>query len=176
MNTPARTLSYRLSYRALSLSTYLYAILFIAANILLPWLFHVAGLGSAVFVPILFFTLLASVRYGAACGAATAVLSPLVSFALTGMPAVPVLWVLMIKGVAMAGAATLLIQPGRKATLWQVAAVAVVAQAVGMFAQGAFFGGAFFGGFAPAWEAVAISLPGITIQIAAVWAICRLVR
>ena len=167
MNIIARTLS----YRALELRTYLYAAIFVAANVLLPQLFHVAGLGGAVFVPILFFTLLAAVRYGAACGATVALLSPLASFALTGMPAAPMLWVLIIKGAAMAGAAALLIQPGRKVALWQVAVVAISAQVIGMALQGL-----LFGGFAPAWGAVAVSWPGIAIQIAAVWAICKLAR
>jgi len=167
MNAIARTLS----YRALELRTYLYATLFVAANVLLPQLFHIAGIGGAVFIPILFFTLLAAVRYGAACGATVALLSPLASFALVGMPAAPVLWVLMIKGAAMVGMAALLVQPGRKATLWKVAAVAVGAQIVGMALQGA-----LLDGFTTAWNATAISWPGIAMQIAGVWAICKLTR
>ena len=167
MNTIAKTLS----DRALRLETWLYAALFIAANVLLPQLFHLLGLGGAIFIPILFFTLLAAVRYGAVCAVVTATLSPLVSFALTGMPVAPVMWVLMIKGVAMAGAASLLIKPEQTIRLWQVAVVALTAQLVGMAAQGL-----FFGGFALAWSAVMIAMPGIAIQIAGVWAVCKLPR
>ncbi|GHU99910.1 hypothetical protein FACS1894159_04690 [Bacteroidia bacterium] len=165
------TIAQTLSYRALELRTWLYAALLIAANVALPQLFHLAGLGGAVFVPILFFTLLAAVRYGAACAATVAVLSPLVSFALVGMPAAATLWTLMIKGVAMAAVAGLLIRPGYAVRLWQVAVVAAAAQVVGMAFQIA-----ILGTFAPAWAAVTTALPGIALQIAAVWAICRLSR
>jgi len=163
------TIAGALSYRALELKTWLYAALFIAANVVLPLLFHLFGLGGAIFVPILFFTLLASLRYGTACGATVAILSPLVSFALTGMPAAPMMWVLMVKGVAMAAVAGVLVKPGEKISLWQVAAVAVAAQIIGMAFQAL-----LLSGLAPAWAAVTTALPGIVLQIGAVWALCRI--
>ncbi|MDR2936793.1 MAG: ECF transporter S component [Rikenellaceae bacterium] len=157
--------------KAVAPKTGLLAAVFVAANVALPQLFHVVNMGSAVFIPILFFTLLAGVRYGMVCGLATAILSPLVSAAITGMPAAPMLWILMVKGGAMALAAAWLIGRAGTIRIWQVALVALVAQAVGMISQSL-----FFGGFAVAVNVVWTSVPGIALQIVAVWAICKLSR
>ncbi len=165
------TLVKNISREAVAPKTYLLAAAFVAANVALPQLFHVANLGSTVFIPILFFTLLASVRYGVVCGLATAILSPLVSAAITGMPAAPMLWILMVKGGAMAFAAWWLINRASAIRLWQVALVALIAQAAGMIFQGL-----FFGGFAAAANVVWTAAPGIALQIVAVWAICKLSR
>lgn len=67
--------------------TYLFAALFIAGNILLPQLCHLAPLGGVRWLPIYFFTLVGAYKYGWRVGLLTALLSPLINSALFGMPA-----------------------------------------------------------------------------------------
>lgn len=67
--------------------TYLFAALFIAGNILLPQLCHLAPLGGVRWLPIYFFTLVGACKYGWRVGLLTALLSPLINSALFGMPA-----------------------------------------------------------------------------------------
>lgn len=167
MNSIVRSIS----TDAVVAKTYLHTAIFVAANILLPQLFHVAGLGGAVFIPILFFTLLAGVRYGLLCGLATAIISPLISHLIMGMPALPMLSVLMIKGVSMAFAAYFILNRTQNLKLYHIALIAVVAQIIG-----GVFQSIFFGGVAAAYDVVYTALPGIVLQIVAVWAILKIAR
>ena len=66
--------------------TYLFATLFVAGNIILPQLCHLIPNGGHIFLPIYFFTLIASYKYGMKVGLMTAVLSPIVNSLLFGMP------------------------------------------------------------------------------------------
>ncbi len=101
METTAKL--YSLNYR--EAKTYLFALLFITGNIILPQLCHLIPGGGLVWLPIYFFTLIASYKYGLRVGLLTAILSPLVNSALFGMPAVAVLPVILAKSTLLAGAA-----------------------------------------------------------------------
>jgi len=93
---------YSLNYH--EAKTYLFALLFIAGNIILPQLCHFVPGGGLMWLPIYFFTLIAAYKYGLRVGLLTAVLSPLVNSALFGMPAVAVLPVILAKSTLLAGA------------------------------------------------------------------------
>lgn len=84
--------------------TYLFALLFIAGNIILPQLCHLIPGGGLIWLPIYFFTLIASYKYGLCTGLLTALLSPLVNSALFGMPAAALLPVILAKSTLLAGA------------------------------------------------------------------------
>ena len=78
-------------FRQLNLSvanvrTYLFAVLFVGGNMLLPQLCHLMPDGGKIFLPIYFFTLIASYKFGLKVGILTAVLSPLCNHLLFGMP------------------------------------------------------------------------------------------
>lgn len=85
-----------------SAKTYITATLFIVANILLPQLFHAIHLGGPTWLPIYFFTLVGAYRYGWRVGVITALLSPLSSALIFGMPHVAVLPVVVIKSILLA--------------------------------------------------------------------------
>lgn len=66
---------YSLDYK--EVKTYLTASLFIAGNMVLPQLFHIASQGGTTWLPIYFFTLIGAYKYGWKVGLLTAVSSPI---------------------------------------------------------------------------------------------------
>ena len=92
---------YSLNYR--EAKTYLFALSFVAGNIILPQFCHFVPGGGLMWLPVYFFTLIASYKYGLRVGLLTAVFSPLVNSALFGMPAVAVLPVILAKSTLLAG-------------------------------------------------------------------------
>ena len=67
------------NYKFNELKTYLFVTLFVAGNIILPQICHLFPDGGKIFLPIYFFTLLASYKYGFKVGLMTAIFSPLIN-------------------------------------------------------------------------------------------------
>ena len=103
MNTSAKL--YSLPFG--NVKTYLFALLFVAGNILLPQLCHLLPLGGPTLLPIYFFTLVAAYKFGLRVGLLTAVLSPVVNHLLFAMPAAAVLPAILIKSTLLAVAASI---------------------------------------------------------------------
>lgn len=82
--------------------SYLLTTLFIIANVLLPQLFHTLNLGGERFLPILLFTLVSAAAYGLSVGMLTAILSPVASMLLFGMPSPEMCIILVAKGITLA--------------------------------------------------------------------------
>jgi len=95
------------NYEFTALKTYLFAAIFIAGNLLLPQLAHFVPNGGPTLLPIYFFTLIASYKYGIRVGLLTAVLSPVLNSLLFGMPMLAMLPVILIKSTLLATAAGL---------------------------------------------------------------------
>lgn len=139
--------------------THLWALTFVAGNVLLPQLFHLWGAGGPVFLPILFFTLIAAATMGRSVALVTGVLSPLISAALTGMPSGAILIILMVKSVALAlVAGSYFEKQGMLRPLPLVGAI-LISQAAGFFASLAFHFPAQV-----AWQSMLISWPGMALQ------------
>ena len=78
MNTTAKL--YSLPFG--NVKTYLFALLFVAGNIILPQLCHLIPLGGPTLLPIYFFTLIAAYQFGIRVGLLTAILIKSVLLAL----------------------------------------------------------------------------------------------
>lgn len=102
MNTSAKL--YSLPFG--NVKTYLFALLFVAGNIILPQLCHLIPMGGPTLLPIYFFTLIAAYKFGIRVGLLTALLSPVVNHLLFGMPAAAVLPAILIKSGLLAIAAS----------------------------------------------------------------------
>ena len=87
----------QLNLSVVNVRTYLFAVLFVGGNMLLPQLCHLMPDGGKIFLPIYFFTLIASYKFGLKVGILTAVLSPLCNHLLFGMPPAGMLPVLLVK-------------------------------------------------------------------------------
>ena len=153
---------YSLGWR--EMRTYMFALLFIAGNIILPQLCHLFPQGGLILLPIYFFTLIAAYKFGFRVGLLTAVLSPLINSALFGMPPVAALPIIMIKGVLLAGAAAWMANRSKGASLLALIGVVLVYQFVG-----GLFEWAMTGSLASALQDWKLGYPGMILQALGGW-------
>ena len=155
---------YSLGWR--EMRTYLFALLFIAGNIVLPQLCHLIPQGGLMLLPIYFFTLIAAYKFGFRVGLLTAVLSPLINSALFGMPPAAALPIITIKGVLMAGAAAWMASKSKGASL-----LALIAAVLGYQLAGGAIEWAMTGSIASALQDWKLGWPGMMLQAVGGWLI-----
>ncbi len=153
---------YSLGWR--EMRTYMFALLFIAGNIVLPQLCHLIPQGGLILLPIYFFTLIAAYKYGLRVGLLTAVLSPLVNSALFGMPPVAALPIITIKGVLLAVAAAWMANRSKGASLLAIIGVVLAYQLVGGLIEWA-----MTGSLASAMQDWKLGWPGMALQAVGGW-------
>ena len=144
--------------------TYMFAVLFIVGNILLPQLCHLFPKGGLIMLPIYFFTLIAAYKFGYRVGLLTAVLSPLINSALFGMPPATALPIIMIKGVLLAGAAAWMANKSKGASLLALIGVVLGYQLVGGLIEWA-----MTGEIAKALQDWKLGWPGMLLQAVGGW-------
>lgn len=155
---------YSLGWR--EMRTYLFALLFIVGNIVLPQLCHLIPQGGLMLLPIYFFTLIAAYKYGLRVGLLTAILSPLINSALFGMPPAAALPIIMIKGVLLALAASWIANRSKGASLLALIGVVLAYQLVGGLIEWA-----MTGSIASALQDWKLGWPGMALQAFGGWAI-----
>ncbi len=155
---------YSLGWR--EMRTYLFALLFIAGNIVLPQLCHLIPQGGLMLLPIYFFTLIAAYKFGFRVGLLTAVLSPLINSALFGMPPAAALPIITIKGVLLAGAAAWMASKSKGASL-----LALIAAVLGYQLAGGAIEWAMTGSVASALQDWKLGWPGMMLQAVGGWLI-----
>ncbi len=155
---------YSLGWR--EMRTYLFALLFIAGNIVLPQLCHLIPQGGLMLLPIYFFTLIAAYKFGFRVGLLTAVLSPLINSALFGMPPAAALPIITIKGMLLAGAAAWMASKSKGASL-----TALVAVVLGYQLAGGAIEWAMTGSIASALQDWKLGWPGMLLQAVGGWLI-----
>lgn len=146
----------------------LLALLFIIGNVALPQVCHLVPQGGFIFLPIYFFTLIASYKYGWRVGLLTAIASPIVNHLLFGMPTAVVMPALLIKSVILAGAASFVAKRFNKVNILLLTAVVVFYQVVGSVIESA-LAGSFAIGFAD----FRLGLPGMALQIFGGWLLLK---
>ena len=144
--------------------TYLFALLFIAGNIVLPQLCHMIPQGGLILLPIYFFTLIAAYTYGLRVGLITAVLSPLINSALFGMPPAASLPIIIVKGALLAGAAAWMANRSKGASLLALIGVVLAYQLVGGLIEWA-----MTGSLASALQDWKLGYPGMILQAFGGW-------
>lgn len=162
------------SFRAVNLTitnyrTYLFAVLFIAGNVLLPQLCHLVPDGGKIWLPIYFFTLIASYKFGIKVGLLTALLSPLCNHFLFGMPPAGMLPVLLVKSSLLAIVASWIASKSQKLSLWHIAAVVLVYQIAGGMAEWG-----ISGSLTAALQDFRMGFPGMLLQIVGGWIVLKL--
>jgi hypothetical protein len=149
---------YSLSYK--ETKTYLFALIFVLGNILLPQLCHLLPNGGLMWLPIYFFTLIAAYKYGIGVGLLTAIVSPLANSLLFGMPPTAALPVIVIKSVLLAVGAAYAARISGRVSLLAIAAAVVAYQVIGTFVEWA-----IVADFSRALRDLTIGYPGLLIQI-----------
>lgn len=140
--------------------TYLYSLVFIAGNLILPQICHTVPQGGITLLPIYFFTLIAAYKFGIGVGLLTAIASPLANAFLFGMPSVEVLPGILVKSIALAIFAAVL---ARK--FLSVSWLSVLLAVLGYQAVGTLFEWVWLDSFRKAAQDLYIGLPGIVIQL-----------
>ena len=139
--------------------TYKTALFLVIANVIFPQIFHYFGTG-AVWLPIYFFTLIGSYKYGWKVGLLTAIFSPLTSHFLFGMPAGIMLPVVMSRSAVLALVAGVVSAHFQKATLPLFALVVLCS-----FLLGGIPDLLIRGDLTHAWQTQLAGWPGMLLQI-----------
>src|SRR5680860_2276 len=82
--------------------TYILSLGLTLGSVLLPYIIHQFNLAGSIFLPIYFFVLIGAYKFGWKVGVITGTFSPLISFALTGMPILAILPLVIVKGILLA--------------------------------------------------------------------------
>lgn len=149
---------YSLNYS--DIKTYLFALLFVAGNIILPQICHLVPNGGITLLPIYFFTLIAAYKYGFRVGLLTAVLSPVINHLLFAMPTAAMLPVILAKSGLLAVAASVAAHYSKKVSLSAIILAVLAYQGAGLLAEWA-----ILGNFAVAFEHFRLAVPGMLIQM-----------
>lgn len=152
-----------LNYRA-----YLLSFAFIAGNLIFPQICHLVPDGGKMLLPIYFFTLIASYKFGIRIGLITALLSPLCNHLLFGMPPIGALPVLLIKSSLLAIAAAWIAQRSKKVSLLLIAVTVIAYQFIGSIAEYV-----ISGSLPMALQDTTLGFPGMIIQIVFGWLILK---
>lgn len=151
--------------------TYLFAAIFVAGNILLPQLCHLIPQGGFILLPIYFFTLVAAYKFGWKAGLLTAIASPVVNFALFGMPAAAVLPAILLKSTVLAFAAAYAAHRFGKVALLPLLLAIAAYQLAGTLGEWA-----MTGSLVTALQDFRIGVPGMLLQLFGGWAVLKLIR
>lgn len=148
--------------------TYLAALAFILGNIVLPQLFHLVPQGGVTWLPIYFFTLVGSYKYGWRVGLLTAVFSPLVNSILFGMPHAAALPAILLKSVLLAIICGFVASRFRKVSIKLLVLVVLSYQIVGTLGEWA-----MKGDFLLAIQDLRIGIPGMLLQVFGGWVLIK---
>ena len=158
----------QLNLSVVNVRTYLFAVLFVGGNMLLPQLCHLMPDGGKIFLPIYFFTLIASYKFGLKVGILTAVLSPLSNHLLFGMPPAGMLPVLLVKSTLLALVGAIVADRSQRVSLLHVAAVVVAYQVLGGIAEWL-----IASDLSAALQDFKIGFPGMLLQVVLGWVILK---
>lgn len=150
---------------------YFWSAAFIAGNLVLPQLCHLAALGGKMVLPIYFFTLIAACRCGWRAGVLTAIASPFLNHALFGMPPAAVLPVILVKSLLIAAIAPLALHVCRYSR--RLLPLALLLTVIGYQTLGGLFEWTWTGSLAAALQDARLGWPGMLFQIVGGWLVLR---
>ena len=159
------------NYGLNEIKTYLFVVLFVAGNIILPQLCHLIPDGGKIFLPIYFFTLVASYKYGVKVGLMTAVLSPIINSLLFGMPVIALLPAILTKSVVLALVASFVANRTHKISIVNLLIVILTYQCVGTLAEWA-----MTSSFYVAIQDFRLGISGMVLQLFGTYFLLKLER
>jgi hypothetical protein len=148
--------------------TYLWALIFVGANLLLPQVFHLVPQGGIIFSPLSLVIMAGAYKLGWRVGLLAALASPLVNHLITGMPAMSVLPVMTLKLAVLALVAGFTAQHFRRATIPLLIGVVLLTELLGGLGELTLMGGidATIQDFTVGW-------PGMLLQIVGTYLIVK---
>jgi uncharacterized membrane protein len=139
---------------------YAFVLLFSAGNILFPYICHTIPNGGRILLPLFFFTLIASYKFGIKAGLLTAIISPVLNNLLFGNPPTFMLADIIIKSVLLAIIASYISRKTRKISLVLLAAAVLSYQLAGGIGQWI-----VTGSIQNSYSSFMIGIPGMLIQV-----------
>jgi uncharacterized membrane protein len=164
--------------------SYLLTAAFVALAVFVPWVFHQFHLAGPTFLPMHIFVLIAALLFGWRAGLLVGLSTPLVSYFISGMPAITILPQVIIEVSAYGFIAGILREKYHPRTIWSLlgamiggrlallAAISVMYLIVGRSYSPLGMGSNVLASF---WSTVEQGWPGIAIQLALIPAIIWLV-
>lgn len=150
--------------------TYLWAVVFVVCNMVLPQLFHLIPQGGIIFAPLSLVILAGAYKLGWKVGLLAAVASPIVNHYAFGMPAWGVLQVMMLKLVVLALVAGFAAKKFRSASLLMIAGVVLASEAFGGLGELL-----LTGGISATVQDFTLGWPGLLLQILGTYLIVKYV-
>ena len=148
------------NYGIKEVKTYFFAALFVAGNIILPQLCHLMPNGGKIFLPIYFFTLIASYKYGVKVGLLTAILSPIINSLIFGMPEIVLLPAILTKSVVLAITASFIANKTHKISIVKLLIVVLTYQCIGTLIEWAMTSSLYL-----AVQDFRLGIPGMALQV-----------
>ncbi len=157
------------------LRSYLFTLLFVGLSIAVPMVFHQFNLAGPTFLPMQIFVLAAGLIFGWRAGLIIGVTSPLISYAITGMPMMTILPQTVVELTTYGFAAGMLREKTNLRTIWALVAAMAAGRVALLAVVTVFhFGRAIYSPLgiadsplAVVWASVSQGWPGIVIQLAA---------
>jgi len=160
--------------------SYVFTFIFVSLSTATPWVFHQFHLAGPIFLPMHFFVLMAGLLFGWRAGLMVGLSTPIISFAISGMPAV-VLLPQIIAEVSIYGlAAGILRERFNLQVIWSLIGAMVggrlallLVLSTAYLVKGATYSplsvytvaAAEANPLASLWSTIALSWPGIIIQL-----------
>ena len=151
--------------------TYLWAVIFVACNLILPQVFHLIPQGGIIFAPLSLVILVGAYKFGWKTGLLAALASPIVNHLITGQPATEVMPVMTLKLVALALVAGFTAQYFKRVTLPLLIGIVLVALVIGGLGELA-----LTGAIAATIQDFTIGWPGLLLQVFGTWLILRFIH
>lgn len=160
----------QITFSITNVKTYLFSTLFVVGNLVLPQICHLVPDGGRIFLPIYFFTLIASYKFGLKVGLLTAIFSPLMNYLFFGMPILAMLPVILVKSSLLAIVAAWIANKSQSVSLLLIAITVLSYQVLGGLAEWI-----ITADFTAALQDFRLGFPGILFQWIAGWGILKLI-
>lgn len=160
----------QITFSITNVKTYLFSTLFVVGNLVLPQICHLVPDGGRIFLPIYFFTLIASYKFGLKVGLLTAIFSPLMNYLFFGMPILAMLPVILVKSSLLAIVAAWIANKSQSVSLLLIALTVLSYQVLGGLAEWI-----ITANFMAALQDFRLGFPGILFQWIAGWGILKLI-
>lgn len=139
---------------------YLFVISFTAGNLVLPYLCHAIPNGGKIMLPLFFFTLISSYKFGIKAGLLTALISPLLNNLLFGNPPSAMLLDIIGKSVLLVFISAYISKKTKKISLLLLTTVVLSYQIAGGFVQWM-----VTGSIQNTYNSIIIGIPGMALQV-----------
>ena len=145
---------------------YAFVTLFVAMDVAIPWLCHyIHPLAGPIFLPMFFFILLAGLLFGWRAGLLVGILTPLVSYGISGMPFLERLPIIVIEASFYGLSAGLFRERFKLNVFWSLLGAVVVGRLTSALALLIMHWSGDSNSPVLVWQAIKQGWPGIAIQL-----------